>query len=107
MHAILPIFLMFVLTGCTGPLAVLGQIYGGADAITSITTGKGATDTLISSGVNKDCRIHRVFRNEPMCKEIPLSELGETMLHMNCDTYSFTDAGHPYCKEMDDELNGD
>ena len=62
-------FLMFFISGCTGPLAVVGQIYGGADTITSITTGKSATDTIISTGTKKDCRIHRLFKEEPVCKE--------------------------------------
>ena len=60
---------MFFISGCTGPLAVVGQIYGGADTITSMTTGKSATDTIISTGTNKDCRIHRLFKEEPICKE--------------------------------------
>lgn len=62
-------FLMFFISSCTGPLAVVGQIYGGADTITSLTTGKSATDTIISTGANKDCRIHRLFKEEPVCKE--------------------------------------
>jgi len=28
-------FLMLCMSGCTGPLALVGQIYGGADALTS------------------------------------------------------------------------
>ena len=60
---------MLCIGGCTGPLAVIGQIYGGADTITSLTTGKSATDTIISTGSNKDCRIHRLFKEEPVCKE--------------------------------------
>ena len=60
---------MFLVSGCTGPLAIVGQIYGGADTITSLTTGKSATDTIISKGSNKDCRIHRLFKEEPVCKE--------------------------------------
>ena len=63
-------FLMLCISGCTGPLALVGQIYGGADNLTSITTGKSATDTIISTGSNKDCRIHRLFKKEPVCKEI-------------------------------------
>ena len=62
-------FLMLCMSGCTGPLALVGQIYGGADTFTSITTGKSATDTIISTGSNKDCRIHRLFKEEPVCKE--------------------------------------
>ena len=62
-------FLMFFISGCTGPLAVVGQIYGGADTISSLTTGKSATDNIISTGSNKDCRIHRLFKEEPVCKE--------------------------------------
>ena len=61
--------LMLCIGGCTGPLAVIGQIYGGADTITSLTTGKSATDTIISEGSDKDCRIHRLFKEEPVCKE--------------------------------------
>ena len=61
--------LLLSIGGCTGPLAVIGQIYGGADAVTSLTTGKSATDTIISKGSDKDCRIHRLFKEEPMCKE--------------------------------------
>jgi len=57
------------LVGCTGPLAVIGQIYGGADTITSLTTGKSATDTIISEGSDKDCRLHRLFKEEPICKD--------------------------------------
>ena len=57
------------MVGCTGPLAVIGQIYGGADTITSLTTGKSATDTIISEGSDKDCRLHRLFKEEPICKE--------------------------------------
>ena len=60
---------MLLIGGCTGPLAVIGQIYGGADTITSLTTGKGATDTIISKGSDKDCRLYRLFKEEPMCKE--------------------------------------
>ena len=66
---ILFLFLMLCISGCTGPLALVGQIYGGADTLTSITTGKSATDTIISTGSNKDCRIHRLFKKEPVCKE--------------------------------------
>ena len=62
-------FLILCMSGCTGPLALVGQIYGGADTLTSLTTGKGATDTIISTGSNKDCRIHRLFKEEPVCKE--------------------------------------
>ena len=62
-------FLMLCMSGCTGPLALVGQIYGGADTLTSLTTGKSATDTIISTGSNKDCRIHRLFKEEPICKE--------------------------------------
>ena len=62
-------FLMLCMSGCTGPLALVGQIYGGADTLTSLTTGKSATDTIISTGSNKDCRIHRLFKEEPVCKE--------------------------------------
>jgi len=57
------------MSGCTGPLALVGQIYGGADTLTSLTTGKSPTDTIISTGSNKDCRIHRLFKEEPVCKE--------------------------------------
>ena len=60
---------MLCIGGCTGPLAIIGQIYGGADTITSLTTGKSATDTIISEGSDKDCRLHRLFKEEPMCKE--------------------------------------
>ena len=60
---------MFCMSGCTGPLALVGQIYGGADTLTSITTGKSATDTIISTGSNKDCRIHRLFKGKPVCKD--------------------------------------
>ena len=60
---------MLCIGGCTGPLAVIGQIYGGADTITSLTTGKSATDTIISEGSDRDCRIHRLFKKEPVCKE--------------------------------------
>ena len=60
---------MLCMSGCTGPLALVGQIYGGADTLTSLTTGKSATDTIISTGSNKDCRIHRLFKEEPICKE--------------------------------------
>ena len=63
------IFLLLCISGCTGPLALVGQIYGGADTLTSLTTGKSATDTIISTGSNKDCRIHRLFKEEPVCKE--------------------------------------
>ena len=64
------IFLLILcISGCSGPLALVGQIYGGADTLTSITTGKSATDTIISTGSNKDCRIHRLFKGEPVCKE--------------------------------------
>ncbi|MDC1023215.1 hypothetical protein OAR00_01530 [Alphaproteobacteria bacterium] len=66
---ILIIFLMLLIKGCTGPLAIIGQIYGGADTITSLTTGKSATDTIISKGSNKDCRIHRIFKDKPVCLE--------------------------------------
>ena len=62
-------FSMLCISGCTGPLALVGQIYGGADTLTSLTTGKSATDTIISTGSNKDCRIHRLFKEEPVCKE--------------------------------------
>ena len=62
-------FLILCMSGCTGPLALVGQIYGGADTLTSLTTGKSATDTIISTGSNKDCRIHRLFKEEPVCKE--------------------------------------
>ena len=61
--------LLLSIGGCTGPLAVIGQIYGGADTITSLTTGKSATDTIISKGSDKDCRLYRLFKEEPMCKE--------------------------------------
>ena len=57
------------MSGCTGPLALVGQIYGGADTLSSITTGKSATDTIISTGSKKDCRIYRFFKGEPVCKE--------------------------------------
>ena len=67
---ILTFFFMLSFTGCTGPLAVIGQIYGGADTLTSLTTGKGAADAAVSAGSNKDCSIHRIFKNKPMCKEI-------------------------------------
>ena len=60
---------MLCMSGCTGPLALVGQIYGGADTFTSLMTGKSATDTIISTGSNKDCRIHRLFKEEPVCKE--------------------------------------
>ena len=63
------IFLLLCISGCTGPLALVGQIYGGADTLTSLTTGKSPTDTIISTGSNKDCRIHRLFKEEPVCKE--------------------------------------
>ena len=61
--------LLLSIGGCTGPLAVIGQIYGGADTITSLTTGKSATDTIISEGSDKDCRLHRLFKEEPICKK--------------------------------------
>ena len=66
--------MIFGFTGCTGPLAVIGQIYGGADTITTLTTGKGATDAIISTGTNKDCRVHRIFKKKPMCKEEIIKE---------------------------------
>ena len=61
--------LLLSIGGCTGPLGVIGQIYGGADTITSLTTGKSANDTILSQFSNKDCRLHRLFKEEPMCKE--------------------------------------
>ena len=70
MHFKILISILFLsIGGCTGPLALIGQIYGSADTITSLTTGKGATDTIISQGSDKDCRLHRLFKEEPMCKE--------------------------------------
>ena len=66
---ILTSILFLSIGGCTGPLAVIGQIYSGADTITSLTSGKSVTDTIISQGSNKDCRLHRIFKEEPMCKE--------------------------------------
>jgi len=69
---ILLFFLMSFINGCTGPLAVIGQIYGGADTISSLTTGKSATDTIISTGSKQDCRIHRLFKEKPICKKIDI-----------------------------------
>ena len=73
MHKIILLFfLILFINGCTGPLAVIGQIYGGADAISSLTTGKSATDTIISTGSKQDCRIHRLFKEKPVCKKIDI-----------------------------------
>jgi hypothetical protein len=95
------------LSGCTGPLALVGQIYGGADTASTIVSGKGVVDNMVSDHKGMDCRIHRVFKDEPMCKELPLSELGERMWVMNCHTYGFDDDDRPYCKEKDlDEIFG-
>ena len=68
---------LFVLciVGCTGPLAVIGQIYGGADTISSLTTGKSATDTIISTGSKQDCRIHRLFKEKPVCEKIDIKNV--------------------------------
>jgi hypothetical protein len=69
---ILLFFLILFINGCTGPLAVIGQIYGGADTISSLTTGKSATDAIISTGSKQDCRIHRLFKEKPVCKKIDI-----------------------------------
>ena len=54
------------LSGCSGPLALVGQIYGGADTASTIVSGKGVVDNMVSDAKNMDCRIHRVFKDEPI-----------------------------------------
>jgi hypothetical protein len=60
---------VLLLSGCTGPLLVAGQIYGGADVISSATTGKSLPDTIVSEVNGEDCYIHRVFKGEDICKK--------------------------------------
>lgn len=60
---------VLLLSGCTGPLLVAGQIYGGADVISSATTGKSLPDTIVSEINGEDCYIHRVFKGKDVCEK--------------------------------------
>jgi|TARA_R110000823_G_scaffold49298_1_gene124566 hypothetical protein len=45
------------------------MIYTGADTAASVTTGKGFIDNVLSAINDKDCRLHRFFKGEEICKE--------------------------------------
>jgi len=45
------------------------MIYTGADTAASVTTGKGFIDNVVSEMNGADCRIHRLFKGEEICKE--------------------------------------
>ena len=44
-------------------------IYGGLDMTSNITTGKGVVDNVVSEMNGADCRIHRLFKGEEICKK--------------------------------------
>ena len=58
--------LIVVVSGCSTTAAM---IYTGVNTAASITTGKGFIDNTLSAIKNKDCRIHRLFKGEEICKE--------------------------------------
>ena len=65
---LLAIGLPFVVSACGAPLAFTAVGYG-ADGASLVSTGKTATDHLISMGSKQDCAMFRIVRGKPMCKE--------------------------------------
>lgn len=57
--------LIVVVSGCSS----VSLIYGGLDMTSNITTGKGVVDNVVSEMNGADCRIHRLFKGEEICKK--------------------------------------
>ena len=66
MRLILISMLTVVVSGCS---TTATMVYTGVDTATSITTGKVFIDNVLSTIKDKDCRLHRLFKGEEICKE--------------------------------------
>jgi|OM-RGC.v1.028949905 hypothetical protein len=97
---ILNFAVIILLSGCAGPAAIIGQVYSGVDALTSITTGRGAADTVISEINSKDCKVFRLFKGKKVCKELTEEAKVDRMMRMGCKIFSFDENNMPYCKEI-------
>jgi predicted regulator of amino acid metabolism with ACT domain len=56
-----------LLSGCAAAPIIFTGVSVGSVAI-SETTGRTATDHVVSAVAQQDCRVGRAFRDEPMCR---------------------------------------
>ena len=66
MKILLVSMLIVAVSGCSTTAAMIST---GVNTAASITTGKGFIDNTLSAIKNKDCRTHRLFKGEEICKE--------------------------------------
>ena len=58
-----------ILLGMTSGCAIIPTIYSAVETISKITTGKGATNNILSEITGEDCVIHRKFvKGENNCE---------------------------------------
>jgi len=61
--------LIVMLTGCTGPLAVIGYMKSGGDIVSFVETDKTLNDHALSALTDKDCSMFRILNDKEICVE--------------------------------------
>ena len=97
MRVLIPLLCLILLSGCSGAGMVALQAISIADVASGITTGKTVASNALSVATGKDCKIYHLFKGKKVCEEDAIDHL----LNMNCEVYSWDDAGTPFCKEYE------
>jgi hypothetical protein len=63
-----------LITGACGAPIILTAVSYGADGASLVSTGKTATDHLISMSAKQDCAMWRMVQNKAICKDHPPGE---------------------------------
>jgi hypothetical protein len=71
MRGSIAVLATLLVTGCAAPVLVTGV--GVTSVVSTETTGKGLADHAISQVQDKDCKLARVFENEPTCRARPIA----------------------------------
>ena len=74
MNKILAVSFLFLLSGCvTAPLVLTGL--SASSVVVTETTGKGIIDHAVSTATHRDCRVSRVFNDQPVCQDPALTKI--------------------------------
>ena len=89
--------LILFLGGCAIFPWPVSLMYNTAEVTTTVTTGKGFTEQVISEVTQTDCNWLRMVYGWKPC--VTREEYVTNLLHMNCAVYTWNFFDMPYCKE--------
>jgi hypothetical protein len=89
-------FILF-LGGCALMPWPFQVLYNTAEISTTINTGKGISEHIVSEVTQTDCNWLRIVYGWKPC--INREEYVTNLLHMNCAVYTWNFFDMPYCKE--------